>query len=340
LEERAKGLSATPTVYAGRFEQPGATYRLNRGEALARREVVSPGTPGGLGVAAAELAADAPERERRAALARWVTDARNPLTARVAVNRIWHYHFGRGLVATPSDLGHMGARPTHPELLDWLASELVNHGWRMKAIHRLIVTSAAYRQGSEGDPAARAVDGDDSLLWRFPPRRLEAEAIRDSMLAVSGKLDLTMGGPGFDLFKPNSNYVRVYEPKEQFGAGDFRRMVYAGRPRLQADGVFGAFDCPDGGQPQPRRAVSTTPLQALNLLNSEFVMGQAESFAQRLESEAGADVGAEAGLAFRLAFGREGTAAEIARGVEVVRGAGLAAFCRAVFNANEFVYVH
>jgi hypothetical protein len=291
-------------------------------------------------VKAVELAVDAPERERRAALARWVTDPANPLTARVMVNRIWHYHFGRGIVATPSDFGHMGARPTHPELLDWLASELVNGGWRMKAIHRLIVTSAAYRQGSEMDEGARSVDGDDSLLWRFGPRRLEAEAIRDSMLAVSGKLDLTMGGPGFDLFKPNSNYVRVYEPKEAFGDGDFRRMVYAGRPRLQADGVFGAFDCPDGGQPQPRRAVSTTPLQALNLLNSEFVLGQAEFFAERLRKEAGEDVGRQVGLAFRLAFGREGTAVETGRAAGLVREFGLAAFCRAVFNANEFVYVY
>jgi hypothetical protein len=242
-------------------------------------------------------------------------------------------------VATPSDFGHMGARPTHPELLDYLASELVKNGWRMKAIHRLIVTSAAYRQGSDVDPRAVAADGDDALLWRYPPRRLEAEALRDSMLAVSGALDLTAGGPGFDFFKPNSNYVRVYEPKDGFGPAEYRRMVYAIKPRMQGDGVFAAFDCPDAGQTQPRRPVSTTPLQALNLLNSPFVLQQAGTFAKRLEREAGADVAAQVRLAFRLAFAREATDGEGAAAVALVEKHGLAAFCRAMFNANEFLYV-
>jgi hypothetical protein len=326
-------------VYAGKFEQPGPTYRLYRGDAMSPREAV---TPGGLAVLspALDLPADAPERARRVALGRWLTDAGNPLTPRVIVNRLWHYHFGQGLVTTPSDFGHMGARPTHPELLDFLASELVRGGWRMKAIHRLIVTSAAYRQSSESDAEARALDGDASLLWRFPPRRLEAEALHDAILAVSGKLDLTMGGPGFDLFKPNANYVRVYEPKEDFGPGEFRRMVYAQKPRLQADGVFAAFDCPDAGQTQPRRAVSTTPLQALNLLNSHFVLGQAETLAERLRREAGEDAGAQVGLSFQLAFGREATATEREVAVKLVGEHGLAAFCRAIYNANEFLYVY
>ena len=142
------------------------------------------------------------------------------------------------------------------------------------------------------------------------------------------------------MFKPNSNYVRVYEPKEEFGPGEFRRMVYAQKPRLQADGVFAAFDCPDAGQTQPRRAVSTTPLQALNLLNSRFVLGQAEELAERLKREAGEDIGAEVELAFRLAFGREVTAKEREAAVALVREHGLAAFCRAVYNANEFLYVY
>jgi hypothetical protein len=339
LTEKVARLAATPMVYAGKFEQPGPTYRLYRGEALSPREAV---TPGGVAVLSPrlDLPADAPERGRRVALGRWLTDVGNPLTPRVMVNRLWHYHFGQGLVSTPSDFGHMGAKPTHPELLDYLASELVRGGWRLKAVHRLIVTSAAYRQSSMSDAKARAVDGDASLLWRFPPRRLEAEALRDAILAVSGKLDLTAGGPGFDLFKPNTNYVRVYEPKEAFGPGDFRRMVYARKPRLQGDGVFAAFDCPDAGQTQPRRAVSTTPLQALNLLNSRFVLGQAEALAERLRREAGQDLRAQVGLAFRLAFGREATSEEREAAVTLVGGHGLAAFCRAIYNANEFLYVY
>jgi len=261
------------------------------------------------------------------------------------VNRIWQHHFGRGLVATPSDFGHMGALPTHPELLDWLASELMRpstgsgQAWRMKRVHRMIVLSAAYRQGSENDAAARGIDGDDSLLWRYPPQRLEAEALRDTVLAVSGKLDLTMGGRGFEFFKPNTNYVKVYEPKEAFGPAEFRRMIYAQRPRMQVDGVFGAFDCPDGGQTMPRRASSTTPLQALNLLNSGFMLQQSAFFAERLRREAGEDVGAQVRRGFEVAFGREGTEKEVEAAVVLAKEYGMAAFCRAVFNANEFLYV-
>ncbi|MDB5321142.1 MAG: Planctomycete cytochrome [Phycisphaerales bacterium] len=338
LKETVQRLGEGAKIYAGQFEQPGATHRLNRGEALSPKEAV---TPGGLAAVlpGLDLPADAPERERRVALAKWLTNPANPLTARVIVNRLWQHHFGRGLVATPSDFGHMGGTPTHPELLDWLASELAQGGWRMKAIHRLIVCSAAYRQSSDSDPTARAADGDASLLWRFPPQRLQAESIRDSILAVSGKLDLTAGGPGFDFFKPNTNYVRVYEPKEDFSPAEFRRMIYAQKPRLQADGVFGAFDCPDAGQTQPRRASSTTPLQAMNLLNSRFVLQQSEFLAERLRRDAGEDAAAQVGLAFRLAFAREVTEREREAAVVLIRGHGLAAFCRAVFNANEFLYV-
>lgn len=339
LAETIARLAGAGQVYAGRFEQPGPTYRLYRGEAMSPREAV---TPGALAVLspALDLSADAPERARRVALGRWLTDSANPLTPRVIVNRLWHYHFGQGLVSTPSDFGHMGARPTHPELLDYLASKLLREGWRLKAIHRLIVTSAAYRQASDSDAKARAVDGDASLLWRFPPRRLEAEALHDAILAVSGKLDLAMGGPGFDLFKPNANYVRVYEPKEEFGPVEFRRMVYAQKPRLQADGVFAAFDCPDAGQTQPRRPVSTTPLQALNLLNSRFVLGQAEALAARLKRDGGDGVSSQVELAFQLAFARGPTSREREAAVSLVGTHGLAAFCRAIYNANEFLYVY
>jgi hypothetical protein len=288
-----------------------------------------------------ELPPDAPEQQRRVALAKWITDSSNPLTARVIVNRLWHYHFGRGIVATPSDFGKMGAKPTHPELLDWLATELVSSGWRLKLIHRLIVTSATYRQSSAPRPDALAADADTTLLWRMPPRRLEAEAIRDSILFVSGKLDLsTTGGPGFDVFKPNDNYVRVYEPKEQFGPAEWRRMVYQFKPRSQQDGTFGAFDCPDAAQVAPKRTSSTTPLQSLNLMNGPFVVQQARFFAGRVKKEAGDDPAAQVERAFLIAFGRAPSSQERNGAEALAREHGLAALCRVLFNANEFVYVN
>ncbi len=338
FEEQARSIENANRAYVGLFEQPGPTHRLNRGEALAPREVVAPGAIAAL-LPALDLPLDVPERQRRIALANWIANPANPLTARVIVNRLWHHHFGRGLVSTPSDFGHMGSLPTHPELLDFLAARLIQNGWKLKSIHRLIVLSATYRQASESDSAAREVDADDALLWRFPPRRLEAEAIRDSILAVSGKLDLAMGGPGFDLFEPNANYVRVYEPKETFTPVEFRRMIYAKKPRMHPDAVFAAFDCPDGAQTQPRRMVSTTPLQALNLLNSPFVLDQSAIFAERLKHEARDDMGRQVTYGFLLALGRGPTPAERNGAVELIQGHGLAAFCRALYNANEFVYV-
>jgi hypothetical protein len=176
-------------------------------------------------------------------------------------------------------------------------------------------------------------------LWRYPPRRLEAEAIRDAVLAVSGKLDLTTGGPGFSVFKPNDNYVRVYEPKEQWGPAEFRRMVYAQKIRSQQDATFGAFDCPDGAQIAPKRPSSTTPLQALNLLNGSFVLQQARGFAERVTSDVGPEPAAQAERGFRLAFGRAPTDGERDAAVRLISEHGLTAFCRALLNANEFVYV-
>jgi hypothetical protein len=324
--------------YCGTFQQPGVTHRLARGDPTQPKEPVKPGAIQLIG-APLDLPADTPEQQRRVKLAEWITDPGNPLTARVMVNRVWHYHFGHGLVTTPSDFGNMGAKPTHPELLDWLASEFVAGGWRLKPLHRLICLSATYRQSSEARPDAMQRDANDALLWRFPPKRLEAEAIRDAVLAVSGKLDLTMGGPGFSAFKPNDNYVRVYEPREQWTTAEFRRMVYATKIRSQQDPTFGAFDCPDGAQITPKRPTSTTPLQALNLLNGSFMLQQAEFFAERLKSDAGLDPGNDVDRAFKRAFGRPPSSVERAAAVKLIGEHGLPAFCRAMLNANEFVYV-
>ncbi len=332
-------LDRGPMAYAGRFADPGPTFRMFRGDPTQPREEILPGPLSRIGSGPWPADPISAEAARRRALADWIVDPGNPLTARVIVNRLWHHHFGTGLVDTPSDFGAGGGRPSHPELLDWLASELIATGWRLKSIHRLIVTSRAWRQRGEPSEAALALDAQDRLLWRYPPHRLEAEAIRDAILATSGSLNPQAGGPGFDLFVANANYVKVYETKTEFTADDFRRMIYQTKPRSELDTFFGAFDCPDAGQIQPKRTSSTTPLQALNLLNGAFLIDQANRFAARVAREAGEEPAEKVRLAFLLAFGREATEAEIAAGTKLVADHGLPALCRALYNANEFLSV-
>jgi mono/diheme cytochrome c family protein len=334
-EQRIAELTAEPKVYAGTFTTPEPTHRLHRGDPMQKREVIEPGA-----LRIVPISFEPPTRSRRLSLAKWTTDERNPLTTRVMVNRIWQYHFGTGLVETPSDFGANGAKPSHPDLLDFLASEFVASKWSIKAMHRLIVNSATYRQVSAARLDAMAVDAGSRLLWRYPPRRLEAEPIRDAILAISGKLDLRMGGPGFSVFEPNDNYVRVYNPKKTFGPPEWRRMIYMTKVRMQQDATFGAFDCPDGGQIAPRRTTSTTPLQALNLLNSDFILQQAEFFAERVRREQGDDLAKQVRRAFTLAFNREPSDEELSVATSFLRREGLTMFCRVLLNANEFVYVY
>lgn len=337
LSEAVAAAEVMPAVYAGKLTTPKEIHRLNRGEVTQPKEIVSPGVLSNFGHAV-KLTEQATDAQRREALAHWIADPRNPLTARVIVNRVWAWHFGEGIVATPSDFGVNGAKPTNPELLDWLAREFIASGWSLKKLHRLICTSAAYRQASTPNAAAMQVDAQSRLLWRFPPRRLEAEPLRDCILAVTGKLDLTMGGPGFSLFEANKNYVRVYNPKSEFEAGDFRRMIYWSKPRMRLDDTFGVFDCPDAGQVQPKRTRSTTPLQALSLLNSPFLVQQSEAFAERVKRER-SDVPAQVARAFELVFQRVPTAPEQASAVTLVKSDSLETLCRALLNANEFLYL-
>ena len=325
-------------AYIGRLTQPGPTQRFHRGDPLQPREEVSPGGITGIGPGLA-MPANTPEAERRLKLAEWITDPAHPLTRRVIVNRLWQHHFGEGLVATPSDFGVNGARPSHPELLDWLAGELARQGWRLKGLHRLMVLSETYRQASLSRPAAVAQDAGNRWLWRFTPRRLEAEPLRDSILAISGNLDLVMGGPGFDLFEANTNYVKVYKAKELFGPAEWRRMVYQTKPRMQLDGIFGAFDCPDAGQIAPRRGRSITPLQALNLLNSRFLLDQSRLLADRLRAEAGAGAAGQVKRAFALLYSREPESPEQAGGEALIAATGLESFCRALFNTSEWMWL-
>ena len=336
-QRRLAMLQKPVMAYAGRFKQPGPTHRLYRGEPLAKREQVNPDTVEFFGTLS--LSSDALEQQRRTKFADWIVSPDNPLTARVLVNRLWHYHFGAGLVVTPSDFGTNGAQPSHPRLLDWLAGEFMDRGWSVKQIQRLVLTSATFCQQSTPRVKAVRVDADSRWLWRFPPRRLEAEAIRDSLLFVAGSLDWSVGGPGFSGFEVQPENVRHYFPKKNYGPADWRRMVYMTKVRQELDSVFGLFDCPDGNQVMPKRSRSTTPLQALNLFNSNFVLQQAEMFSQRLEREAAEDVLRQVKLAFLHCFGREPSQAEQEDSVAFVRQHGLAAFCRALSNSNEFILI-
>lgn len=323
-------------VFAGVFRTPDNVKLLARGDPEQPKDSVAPAVPELFGKIS--LAADAPEPRRRQALAEWLTDPGNPLVARVAVNRIWQWHFSTGLVDTPNDFGHSGSKPSHPELLDWLAGEFVRSGWSMKHMHRLIVLSATYGQSATIDPKARAIDADTRLLWRYPPRRMEAEAIRDNTLAVAGSLNTKMGGRGYDLFGSRGG-LNGFPPIEKFGEEGRRRLIYAHKVRMERDIVFGAFDCPDAGQSQAMRKQSTTPIQALNLFNSQFTVDQAEAFAARVIRESGEDPARNIDHAFLLAYSRHATPGEIAEMRPFVQEYGLPVLCRAILNSNEFLFI-
>lgn len=329
-------LVAGPQAFSGVFGAPDQTYRLQRGDPMQRREVLAPDVPAVFG--SLKLPEDADDAGRRVAFARWVASPENPLTARVIVNRVWQHHFGVGLVDTPSDFGRMGSAPSHPELLDWLAGEFVRGGWSLKKLHRLILMSSTFRQAAAPRPEALAKDADCRLLWRFPPRRMEAEAIRDSILRASGALNPQMYGPGFDFFNQKGG-LTDYIPRESVDPPSLRRMIYATKVRMKPVDVFGAFDCPDAGQMAPRRPRSITPVQALGLLNSGFINRQAASFAKRVRDEAGPDPKAQVERAFLLAFGRHPAEGEAKALGGLAEKHGLEQVCRVLFNANEFVFV-
>ncbi|MEE3220916.1 MAG: DUF1553 domain-containing protein, partial [Planctomycetota bacterium] len=256
----------------------------------------------------------------------------------VMVYRVWQWHFGRGLVDSASDFGLNGSRPSHPELLDRLAHDFIAGGWSIKRLHCQILYSATFQQSGRIVPAAKRIDADCRLMWRFPSRRLEAEAIRDSILAVSGKLNLKMGGPGFDFFKTRGG-LSGFPPVEDFGPNQLRRMIYAHRIRMELVPVFGAFDCPDAGQAAPQRTRSTTAIQALNLFNSKFVVRQSQVFADRVRREVGNDAGRGVERAWRLALGRQPTRGEAAAAMKTAREHGLQTVCRVLLNCNEFLFI-
>ena len=285
------------------------------------------------------LPKEAPEAERRLALANWLVDERNPLTPRVWANRIWQKHFGRGLVNTPSDFGFMGNQPSHPDLLDWLAGQLVNNGWRIKSIHKLLVMSQTYRQSSVMREEAARLDADSKWLWRFPPRRLTAEEIRDTMLQVSGSLKKDMGGPGFKLYRYLQDNVATYVPLDEHGPETYRRAVYHHNARAAVVDLMTEFDCPDPAFPAPKRASTTTPLQALTLLNHTFTLDMAQALANDLDRVAGDEDASWIREAFMRCYGRKPSEKELEQALAFKAKLGGPLFCRALFNTNAFIHI-
>ena len=281
----------------------------------------------------------------RLPLATWIASPENPLTARVMVNRIWHWHFGRGIVATPSNFGANGIRPSHPDLLDWLAGEFVASGWSVKAIHRLILKSATYRQSSARfSEEAIETDPANTLLSRMPSRRLEGEVIRDSILAISGRLNRERGGPGVYPRLPEAMKDQMlvknwpaWEPSS--GPDSRKKSVYVFQRRQLALPLLEMLDAPVPQVSMEERKISTTPIQSLSMLNGRLVAEEAQHFAARLQKEAGQDSRDQITLAFRLAFSRGPTEAELRRYNDFAESEGLAAVGRVLFNANEFVHV-
>ena len=267
-----------------------------------------------------------------------IVDPGNPLTARVIVNRVWYTYFGNGIVNTPSDFGFNGDRPSHPELLDWLAVSFVEQGWSLKWLHRQILSSRTWQQSSADNEKAHAIDAGDRLLWHMPLRRMDAETLRDSLLAATGSLNLSAGGPSFLLQKKGSGGSYIYKALDNDGPEVWRRAVYRfavrGGDRIMMD----SFDCPDPSVATPQRSISNTPVQALTLMNNAFVLRQADLLAQRLEREA-PTAEARVQRAHQLLFQRDATRKELDLAGRFLQQESLAAYCRVLLNTNEFAYV-
>jgi hypothetical protein len=329
----------------GRYEAPPSPFLL-RGDPNSKGSIMKPGfvTAATYGNPATEIPpADGRTSGRRRALAEWLVSKQNPLTARVIVNRIWHHHFGRGIVATLDNFGKMGEAPTHPQLLDWLAVELMNRGWSIKQMHRLIMTSEAYQMATAFEDAVdREKDPQNQYLWRFRAQRLDAEIVRDSILAASGSVNLTIGGP--PVFPPipkelltEANHG-IWKSQED-GPDVWRRSIYVYRKRGLAFPMFQVFDLPEQNVTSAARYVSTVPTQALTLLNDAFVLRQAQLFADRVKKETGDDPARQIDLAYRIALTRPPSPAELAVALDVIRQQSLVDLTHVLMNVNEFVYI-
>ena len=324
----------------------GPSFLLRRGDAYQPDKEIKPGficsLPGGEEEVGA-ASKDAKTTGRRAALAQWLTAKENPLTARVLVNRVWQHHFGRGIVASTSNFGLNGDLPTHPELLDTLAQQFIESGWSIKALHRLMLLSKTYQQASDIRPDALKADPLNKLIWRMPVRRLEGEAVRDSLLAVAGTLNLELGGPA--VYPPVDPTLRADTfqgmnwPEGEDSPKTWRRSVYVKVKRSLLLPQLEVFDCPEITYTVAQRNITTTPLQALMLLNDPLILRQAGLFAERLKRERPGDLWAQVDRAYRLCFGRGPSEKERQLSLSFLKTRSLAEFCHTLINLNEFVYV-
>ena len=342
LQEALEGMSEPELAHSASIHKVEPTYVFVRGAVDQPGKEVGPaglscvsGLPAELGVGP-----EASEGARRRSMAEWIANPANPLFARVIVNRVWQRHFGLGFVGNPSDFGYNGGQPTHPDLLDWLASDLVRNGWSLKTLHKRILMSQTYRQSSRFDAAAASKDADNRLLWRFSPRRLDAEAVRDSMLAVSGDLNRSMHGPSFQPFEFGEarGSLKRYLLTDEDSPNMRRRTVYRMNVITGGDPMLEALDCPLPSVKAPQRRSTTTALQALSLMNNAFVQQRTKGFAERIRSEA-SDSEGEIVRAFQLAFGREPDSRELDASMPLVQRHGLEALCWGILNASEFLYV-
>jgi hypothetical protein len=329
----------------GRYEAPPSHFLL-RGDPNAKGSLMKPGfvTAATYGSPPTEIPpADGRTSGRRRALAEWLASSQNPLTARVMVNRIWHHHFGRGIVATLDNFGKMGDSPTHPQLLDWLAVEFMKRGWSIKQMHRLIMTSDAYRMASAFEhPANQDKDPQNHSLWRFRAQRLDAEIVRDSILAAGGGINLTIGGPPVFPPLPKELLTSVSHgiwKKADDGPGVWRRSIYVYRRRGLVFPMFQVFDLPEMNVTAGARTTSIVPTQALSLLNDAFVLRQAQLFADRVRNEAGADPAKQIDLAYRIALSRPPSTTELSLALETLKTHALVDLTHVLFNLNEFIYV-
>lgn len=336
-------------VYAVAPKQPEVTRVLLRGNpATPAEEVFGDGLSAfsqrTLAVDSKELETgtslpkDASDSERREALATWITDRRNPMFARVIVNRLWHYHFGVGIVDSPSDFGFSGGRPSHPELLDWLSAELMDHNWSLKHIHRLIVNSATYRQSSRPRVDAVQKDANNRLLWRKSPQRIDAETLRDAVLRVTGELNTTIGGPGYQDFTTFTFNSQFYDIVDPVGASFNRRSLYRTWVRSGRNPFLEVLDCPDPSTKTPRRAVTTTPLQALSLLNNSFMLRMSDRLAESVLNASQNDPDQAIAQLVERILGRKPTNIEVIELREFAKQHGMSRLVRVLFNCNEYLY--
>ena len=345
LERQKPKPYATTRAITEKSRVATPTWFLHRGSVESRGPAVEPGTLSVLGdFSFPEPPASASSTWRRRGLAEWLTRRDNPLTARVMVNRLWLHHFGEGIVRTPSNFGKLGEPPTHPELLDWLAVEFIDRGWSIKQMHRLMLTSEAYRMRSDDVAASAEIDPENRLLWRMPRVRLEAEVIRDLILDASGNLNRSIGGPCvYPYIDPKlfqSSTKRTWPGRPDDDPSTWRRSLYVYSKRSIRYPLFETFDQPNLINSCERRNRSTIAPQALLMMNNNFIIFEAGKFAERLKAEAGDNVGSQVERAFRLALGRGPTPFEREKSVEFVQGTpnGLAEFCQLIFNLNEFLY--